>query len=231
MANNTDLVKQLADRIGSRITSGEFLPGARLRQESLAEEFAVSRTPIREALRQLETRELVEHLPNYGATVRMPDAREIREAYQVRAELEGLAAELCVEWITDVQIEGLKAAQYRFAAVVDALVPGRSEPEFRSRESRGWVESNADFHDVIVTAARNRRLKALVNDLHAAFTRGIMMSTATMDGRPMRENVAQHEAIIRAIEQHDPTEARRAMRHHILRSAELAIWWLESKAT
>lgn len=226
--SNNDLVKQLSDTIAGRITSGEMLPGFRLRQEALAEEFSVSRTPIREALRQLEIKGLIEHVPNHGATVKAPSPRDIREAYQVRAELEGLAAELCVEWITDEQIEAMKAAQARFVAVVNALTPGKSESEFRLTESRGWVESNAVFHEVILSAARNGRLKTSVQDLHSGFTRGIMMSAATMDGRPMRENVAQHEAIIRAIEQHDAQEARKAMKHHILRSGELAIWWLES---
>ena len=226
--NSIDLVKQLADTIADRIMSGELVPGSRLRQEALAEEFSVSRTPIREALRQLETKGLVEHLPNQGATVRIPGAREIREGYQVRAELEGLAAELCVEWVTDEQVETLQKAQVKFASVVDSLVPQKPHASTAKNASRGWVESNATFHDIILTASRNTRLKAMVLDLHANFTRGIMMSTATMDGRAMRENVAQHEAIIRAIEQHDAQEARRAMRHHILRSGELAIWWLEN---
>lgn len=228
---STNLVGRLADTIALRIALGELLPGARLRQEALAEEFAVSRTPIREALRQLESRGLIQQVPNQGATVRIPSATEIREAYQVRAELEGLAAELCVDWITDEQIETMRAAQANFVEVVKALTPGSGATrKARASGERGWVESNLAFHDVVLTAARNSRLKATVNDLHAGFTRGIMLSAATMDGRPMRENVAQHEAIMRAIEQHHKTEARKAMTHHILRSGELAIWWIENQA-
>lgn len=227
--DSSNLVKSLADAIAGRIMSGELIPGTRLRQEVIAEEFSVSRTPVREALRQLESKGLVQHLPNHGATVSRPSSQEIREAYQVRAELEGLAAELCVEWITDEQIRMIKAAQAKFSSVVDALTPGGSDSEVLAAGSRGWVSSNVEFHDVIMTAARNTRLKSMVHDLYSEFTRGIMMSAATMDGRAMRENVAQHDAIIRAIEQNDGHEARRAMQHHILRSGELAIWWFESK--
>lgn len=227
--NNDNLVKNLADKIAEQIMCGERMPGTRLRQEVLAEEFAVSRTPVREALRHLESRGLIEHVPNHGATVSKPSSQNIREAYQVRAELEGLAAELAVEWITDEQIALLHEAQARFSSVVETLIPVGSEVRRPVDEGRDWISSNTQFHDVILTAARNSRLKSTVNELHSGFTRNIMMSAATMDGRAMRENVAQHDAIIRAIEQNDGELARRAMRHHVLRSGELAIWWLEHK--
>ena len=70
------LVGSLAERISEKIFAGEYPPGSPLRQEALAEEFAVSRTPIREALRQLEARGVIEHRPNQGATVPAPDARD-----------------------------------------------------------------------------------------------------------------------------------------------------------
>jgi DNA-binding GntR family transcriptional regulator len=69
----------------------------------------------------------------------------------------------------------------------------------------------------------------VIQDLHLGFTRNIMLSALTMDGRRMRENVSQHEAILSAISRHDAIEARKAMTHHILRSGELAVWWLESQ--
>ena len=81
------LVGNLAGRISAKIFAGEYPPGSRLRQEALAEEFSVSRTPIREALRQLEAKGVVQHVPNHGAVVLAPNARDIRDAYQVRADL------------------------------------------------------------------------------------------------------------------------------------------------
>ena len=69
----------------------------------------------------------------------------------------------------------------------------------------------------------------MIRDLHLGFTRNIMLSALTMDGRRMRENVSQHEAILSATNRHDPIEAREAMTHHILRSGELIVWWLESQ--
>ena len=88
------LVDHLASTLQARVLSGEIPTGTRLRQEAIAREFGVSRTPVREALRQLQAIGIAEVKPNRGAVVRAPTARDLREAYEVRAELEGLAAEL-----------------------------------------------------------------------------------------------------------------------------------------
>ncbi|MGE3144145.1 MAG: GntR family transcriptional regulator [Pseudorhodoplanes sp.] len=225
------LVGSLADRISTKIFSGEYPAGSRLRQEALAEEFAVSRTPVREALRQLEAKGVIQHVPNQGAIVIAPDARDIREAYQVRAELEGLAISLAVEWITDEQIERMSDAQKRFSDTVDKLTIAARNASAKShlKNIPSWVQSNDDFHAVVIEASGNRRLKQMIRDLHLGFTRNIMLSALTMDGRRMRENVSQHEAILSATKRHDAIEARRAMTHHIVRSGELIVWWLESR--
>jgi DNA-binding GntR family transcriptional regulator len=225
------LVGSLANRISAKIVAGEYPPGSPLRQEALAEEFSVSRTPIREALRLLEVRGVVQHRPNQGAIVLAPNAQDIRDAYQVRAELEGLAISLAVEWITDDQIERMRRAQKRFAETVDKLIAARlSKGKTHSKNVPNWIESNDEFHGVVIEASGNRRLKLVIQDLHLGFTRNIMLSALMMDGRRMRENVSQHEAILSAICRHDSIEARKAMTHHILRSGELAVWWLERQA-
>jgi DNA-binding GntR family transcriptional regulator len=224
------LVGSLADRISEKIFAGEYPPGSRLRQEALAEEFSVSRTPIREALRLLEVKGVIQHRPNQGAIVLAPNARDIRDAYEVRAELEGLAISLAVEWITDEQIERMRRAQKRFAETVDKLIAARkSNPKIRLKTVPSWVESNDEFHGVVIEASGNRRLKQVIQDLHLGFTRNLMLSALTMDGRRMRENVSQHEAILSAVSRHDGVEARKVMTHHILRSGELLVWWLESQ--
>ena len=229
-SSSEQLVGSLADRISAKIIAGEYPPGSRLRQEVLAEEFSVSRTPIREALRQLEVRGVIQLRPNQGAIVPSPNANDIREAYQVRAELEGLAISLAVEWITDDQIDQMCCAQKKFAGTVDKLIASRKSNAKSSLNSvPSWVESNDEFHGVIIDASRNRRLRQVIQDMHLGFTRNIMLTALMMDGRRMRENVSQHEAILSSIRRHDAIEARKVMMHHILRSGELAVWWLESQ--
>src|SRR5436305_3604945 len=99
----TALVDKLAATLQARVLSGEIPTGSRLRQETLAAEFGVSRTPVREALRKLQSSGVVVVEPNRGAIVHGPTAREVREAYAVRAELEGFAAEHAVAHIGDAE--------------------------------------------------------------------------------------------------------------------------------
>ena len=114
------LVDRLAATIQARVLSGEFASGSRLRQESLATEFGVSRTPVREALRKLQAAGIVQLEPRRGARVRGPSAREVREAYEVRAELEGLAAALAAARIRDDELRRLRDAQAMFEELVEA---------------------------------------------------------------------------------------------------------------
>ena len=118
------LVDKLAATLQARMLSGELVSGTRLRQEALAEEFGVSRTPIREALRKLQASGLVELQPHRGALVRGPSAREIRDAYEVRAELEGLAAELAAQRIHQAQLDGLHEAQSEFRETLARMMRG-----------------------------------------------------------------------------------------------------------
>lgn len=227
-SSKEELVEQLAEKINMKIITGEFPPGARLRQEALADEFSVSRTPIREALRRLEVQGAIVHHANRGAVVRSPDIREIREAYEVRAELESLAIELAVKWITDEQIERMKRAQVRMIQAFNKPLP---KSRILARKSPNWVEANEEFHSIVLEASRNRRLRQIIENLHVGFIRKVMLSAVAMHGRQMRENIAQHEIILETLERHDATEARRLMRHHIQRSGELLVAWLESQAS
>src|SRR4051812_50150764 len=113
-AERRALVDKLASDLQRRVLSGEFPSGTRLRQSALAAEFGVSRTPIREALRKLQAGGLIELQPHRGALVRGLSAREIRDAYEVRAELEALAADLAAVRIRHDQLDRLRAAQAQF---------------------------------------------------------------------------------------------------------------------
>ena len=139
----------------ARVLSGEIVRGTRLPQEALAAEFGVSRTPVREALRKLQASGVVEVLPNRGAVVRGPSAREIRESYEVRTELEGLAAELATARMGDAPVLGLREAEELFRTSVGQLVAGprRSGNDVPWDEHDAWVRANDRFHQAILEAA------------------------------------------------------------------------------
>jgi len=200
--------------------SGELALGTRLRQETLAEEFGVSRTPVREALRQLQATGMLEILPRRGATVRGPSPRDIREAYVVRAELEGLAVQLAAELITDDELGQLREAAALFSqAVARFTAPGERSREFSDAE---WPSANDLFHEVILRASGNHRLYETVRHLHLSFPRKLTWSAHSESSRVLEENAIEHHKIVRAIEEHQPATARREMQRHIVRAGGLA---------
>jgi DNA-binding GntR family transcriptional regulator len=215
------LVDRLAGAIQTRVLSGDVPVGSRLRQEALAEEFGVSRTPVREALRQLQATGLVELLPNRGAIVRGPSAREIREAYEVRAELEGLAAELAAGRISDRDLLRLREAQALFRRSVETLIARRARRPQPWKDESVWVQANDLFHQAILDAAGNERLSATIADLHRSFPRDLTWAALSQSSRLLEENVEQHEAILESIERRDPVEARRRMIEHVRSAGEL----------
>ena len=219
------LVDELAATIQARVLSGAIETGTRLRQETLAAEFGVSRTPVREALRKLQASGLVEVQPNRGALVRRPSAREVGEAYEVRAELEGLAAGLAASRIRDAELRRLREAQQLFRHSVASLLVWRKrrsadEPP-RTEAHEEWITANDSFHLVIQEAAGNRRLRKTLADLHQSFPRDLTWIVLGENARLLEDNVAQHEAILAAIERHDPVGSRGAMVEHVLRAGQL----------
>ncbi len=223
------LVDRLAAAIQSRILSGEISSGTRLRQETLATEFGVSRTPVREALRKLQSTGIVAVEPRRGALVRGPTAREVREAYLVRAELEGLAAEIATTRIGDDDLDRLRAADAQFRHSVEGVIEGRNRGERDhawSSESE-WEQANNLFHQVIQNAAGNALLLASIANLHRSFPRHLTWTALSHSSHLLAENVQEHHRILAMIEQRDPKAARAAMADHVRSAGELVARLLE----
>lgn len=225
----TDLVDRLASAIQSRILSGEIPSDARLKQEELASEFGVSRTPVREALRKLQSTGVVVIEPNRGAVVRGPSARDVREAYLVRGELEGLAAELATPLIGDDDLAQLHDAQGLFRRSIEIEIESRRRgrtPEPWTAES-DWERANNLFHQVIQQAGANRQLLATIAYLHRSFPRHLTWAALSKNSHLLGENVDEHRRILEAIERRDPAAARAEMTAHVRSSGELVALLLE----
>jgi DNA-binding GntR family transcriptional regulator len=230
-ADQHGLVDRLAATIQSRVLSGEIATGERLRQETLAAEFGVSRTPVREALRQLQASGVVTLEPNRGAVVRGPSVQEIREAYAVRAELEGLAAELAAPHLDDAQLQQLQDAEQLFRHSIEEVIEDRRRGVDRhwTTESE-WERANNIFHGVIQEAAANRQLLRSIAFLHQSFPRHLTWSALSSNSRLLAENIEQHGRILAAIETRDPATARAAMTEHVRAAGELLARQLERHA-
>jgi DNA-binding GntR family transcriptional regulator len=227
------LVDKLAATLQARVLSGELPSGTRLRQEALADEFGVSRTPIREALRKLQASGLVELRHNRGAFVRGLSPREIRDAYEVRAELEGLAAELAARRLSHQQLELLDAALHEFRAALARTIEFRRNPGEHSLtddEIARWGRANDEFHQVIQRAAGNDVLVATLAHLHRSVPRDLSRVVLSESTTLLEENVHEHEAIRAAIARRDGGGARELMLRHVRHAGELVTLRFEQRA-
>jgi DNA-binding GntR family transcriptional regulator len=215
------LVDHLASQIRARIMSGEIPIGAQLRQAALATDFGVSRTPIREALRQLQNGGLIEVLPNRGAVVRVPVPWEVREAYEVRAELEALAATRAVTRVSAEDIAELRRAN---KTMYDRSLEA-------SRETLPVGEGNDAFHTIIYEAAGNSHLARAIFEINERFPRNVSALVLADDPRHREENFSEHERIVDALEAGDVEAARQQMRAHVLSAGEHLAKWYEKRSS
>jgi len=216
------LVDDTAAAIRKLIMSGEIPIGAQLRQAELATLLGVSRTPIREALRQLQTGGLIEVVPNRGAVVRVPAPWEVREAYEVRAELEGLACERAVRMITAEVLEDLSATNELLRRE-----PGRAAAKPPTEASSG---ANDHFHTLIHQVAENERLARVIKEINEAFPRNVSALVLQDNPRHRDDNHAEHERIIAALAAGDGQLARREMQAHVISAGEQLARWYERRS-
>lgn len=185
-------------QILSEIQQGRLLPGARLRETELAERLGISRTPVREAIRQLEADGLVTHLPRQGASVRGLEYGEVIELYEMRAVLEGTAARLAARMALPVEIEELVALNAQLAAA-PVGTPAQ--------------EANRQFHRTLIDAARNRYLLKTVS----ALQKTLLILGPTTLAEPERQEgaVSEHAEVIAALTARDGDAAELAMKRHV----------------
>ena len=240
---DAQLVDRIVGELRDRVFAGTLPVGSWLRQETIAAEFAVSRTPVREALRELQARGIVSLLPNRGALVHGPTLEEVREAYVIRAELEGLAARLAASRLSAPAIGRLREAEALFERAAarlttrgSALGSGRTTATAAGGEAATapgggggeWQRANDLFHEVILAAASNGRLRLMIADLHRAFPRSLTWSALVSSAGELEENAAQHRRIREAMEAGDGEGARRRMIEHVAHAGGLVEAWFAS---
>ncbi len=182
----------------AEIRSGLLPPGARLRETDLADRLGISRTPVREAIRQLEADGLVIHLPRQGATVRSLDYAEVIELYEMRAVLEGTAARLAARAASSVELAELAALHADLAAA-----PAGAQAR----------ELNRQFHRTLLDAAKNRFLLKAMAALQKTML--IIGPTSLADPTRAADAVAEHADVLEALRNRDGLAAEQAMRAHV----------------
>jgi DNA-binding GntR family transcriptional regulator len=216
----TTKAEEIAQMLEEAIVSGELSPGTVLRQEQLSEELNVSRTPIREALRELAALGLVTLEANRGARVRLVSREELLETFPIRAELEGLAAELAVTRMTSSQLKRLRNEERSFERATHALRAGSGNELETKWLTSEWVRANHAFHDVILEASGSPLLERMAKSVRRVFHGQIVWSDAPAVSALYDDNLAQHRAMREAFERRDAS-VRGLAHEHVLASGHL----------
>jgi DNA-binding GntR family transcriptional regulator len=198
------LREQVLDLLRRAIVDNRLKPGQRLIERELVEQIGVSRTTIREVLRQLAAEGLVATIPQRGAIVAMPTAEEAAELYEVRGALEALAARRFVAHASQSQVLALRAAFEQVAEVMKAGDDASTLEMLRAKDL---------FYDVLLKGSGNRAIHQILSGLTAR----VSVLRATSMRRPGRasQSLAEIEQIVLAVERRDGDAAARACAHHV----------------
>jgi DNA-binding GntR family transcriptional regulator len=198
------LSDQVKDRLLQAILDGRYPPGARIVETRVARELGTSQAPVREALRDLEALGVVETTAFRGARVRRPSAAELLEAFEIRAELESLAARLAIPRLTDEDLEELAGhvREMQRAAEVD-------DP---------YAEASADaaFHSHVVELAGNATLGRVWRTLEP-FSRTYI--TIVAPGADRRHVADEHVPVLDALRRRDPALVTEVLHRHFANAA------------
>lgn len=198
--------ESVTEALRQAILGGLLPAGTRLVQAELAAQLGVSNTPVREAMRQLTAERLIRFDSYRGAVVRSPTLAEVREVYELRLLLEPVAMRKAVPQITPTQLMQARELQLEMA---------------RTSDVASWVLLNRRFHGALITAADSPLLADIIAGLEDAATPQVALSIKA-DFHRLTDGNAEHQEILRAVEEHDADRAVELVTEH-LRSTVRAV--------
>ena len=196
----TPVRAQVFRQLEQAILDGDLVPGTSLTEVKLSAELGVSRTPIREALMQLELEGLVKTTHNKGAVVVGISSDDVNDIYLIRTKVEGLAARRAAQNITDEELSDLREIvelQEFYLGRGDTLQVGNLDQR---------------YHEIVYEGSRSRPLKQMLTLFHNSIQKA--RATSVRRGRAAA-STQEHRAILTALENHDPDEAERLMGVHV----------------
>lgn len=202
----TALYQEVAERLRQRIFNHELTPGDWIDEQKLAEQYGISRTPLREALKVLAAEGLVDLKPRRGCYVTEISHQDIDDIFPLMAMLEGRCAFIAAQLATSEDIAGLKAIHEKL--------------ELAAKESRidAFFEANQEFHRRIQELTNNRWLLSVIQDLRKVLKLSRLHSLS-LEGR-LQQSLEEHRTIMAAFEAGDAEKAEKSMHDHLLYGRE-----------
>lgn len=204
--DNYSLGSRVFHMIRENILSGKYERDEELKEKTIGEELGVSRTPVREALRQLELEGLVTIIPNKGAYVVGISQKDIKDIYEIRSRLEGLCAKWAAENITKEQLDELEENIFL------------SDFHATKGNAEQMVELDNKFHEILYTASGSRELRHVLSDFHH-YAQRVRKITLSDKNRAVDSN-NEHRRIVEALKQHDAQLAEKLANQHIMKTIE-----------
>ena len=203
------LREKILETIRDAILRGVMKPGERVSEPELADRFGISRTPIREAFRQLESEGYLQVIPRKGAVVATLSERDIEEFYAIKSILEGYAARMAAENLSDKDIERLEVINSKLQEIAE------------EGDIKNFFKVHNEFHELFIRASGNDKLLALINQLVLKFNR-LRLASLSQPGR-MQISVQEHKKIIKAFRDHNGELADDLVRRTATIGAEVLI--------
>lgn len=212
------LREQVLELLRNDIVELRLRPGHRLIERELIEQIGVSRTTIREVLRQLAAEGLVTTIPQKGAIVAAPSRQDAEDLYEVRGALEALAARRFAERATAEQVTALRRSFTAFERLTN-----------QRADIAELLRAKNAFYDVLLEGSRNAPIHAILGGLRARIA---MLRTTSLSepGRP-ESALAEIRELVEAIEERDSDRAAAAAAHHVRQAARTALGALDAKTT
>ena len=208
------LRERIVSSIRNAIINGQLKPGTRIAEPELAEKFGISRTPIREAFRQLETEGFISVIPRKGAIVASFSAQDVSNFYDLKMILEGYAARLATMTLTESEIDRMETVNRQMLTSAG------------KKDLRRVLDLHNEFHDTFLRAAGNDRLHQIVQSMVAQFQRYRLI--LAMPGK-VEGAIDQHVEIIDAFRRRDPSLAEKLVQKNALYGKRILLKELAKK--
>lgn len=199
---------EVAERVRDLIAQGVLAPGSRVPEKQLCEQFGVSRTPLREALKVLAHEGFVELLPNRGARVAKLTRATLKNTFEVMQSLEALAGELAGARISDAELANIEALHYQMLA------------HYKSGNMQEYLLTNQQIHEAIVVASQNDVLIDVYKNLNHRVRR--VRFTAELSSDYWSQAVSEHEAMIEALRKRDGKALGSILSCHLRNKVEVS---------
>lgn len=202
---NTTLSKKIANTLSEEILKGELTPGDRLDEQSLADRFQVSRSPIRDALRELASTRLIEQRPRRGFAVAKIETMTLRNLYEALSELEGLCARYCALRADTVEREHIR------------LLHSQGQDAINRHDMAGYAEANRALHQAIYDACHNDALRDITLDVRNRLS--MFHARFLFSEERVAQSQDEHGEIVDCILSNDGNGASEAMKKHVAKTA------------